>query len=86
MGDRYILDLRCPYCNTLNKEIWFAPTSNSLSHICINCKKEFFISSCLVPVKKEDWTIDMEKLAFKMTTTVYSPDEVERMYKEKEVK
>jgi len=54
MGDRYILDLKCSYCQTLNEEVYFAPTCNFFTFNCKNCKKTNFINSDFVAIKIKD--------------------------------
>ena len=71
MGDRYYLDLNCPYCKEkVIEEVYYAPTSNFLSHNCKNCKKEFFITADFNPIKKEDWTKQMGKDAYNMASNL----------------
>ena len=44
MGDRYDLDLKCAYCNELNGDIYYAPTSNFDNFKCKVCNKTNFIT------------------------------------------
>ena len=40
MGDRYYLEVICPYCNHKQKElVWYAPTCGFITHECEKCKK-----------------------------------------------
>ena len=43
MGDRFELIKNCVYCDAINKEVWYAPTCNSLTFTCEKCGKENFI-------------------------------------------
>lgn len=45
MGDRYTLNLKCAYCNELNKDIWYAPTCNFFDFRCKKCDKMNFITN-----------------------------------------
>ncbi len=81
MGDRYYLQDDCPYCGVRNNDIYYAPTCGMLSHICDSCEKEFFVAADFTMVKKEDWTIDKEKEAFKMATNAFTDEEVDEMYR-----
>lgn len=56
MGDRYELTLRCEYCKNLNKDIWYAPTCNSLTFKCKKCNKFNFITTELTTKKLEKVT------------------------------
>jgi Zn ribbon nucleic-acid-binding protein len=38
MGDRYIQDVECPYCHTLNKDVMFADDWGEQMR-CKECKK-----------------------------------------------
>ena len=51
MGDRYELTKNCVYCEALNKDVWYAPTCNSVTFTCEKCGKENFI------VSDEDFTV-----------------------------
>ena len=38
MGDRYILALRCAWCDRLNEDVWYAESSGAISFKCLSCK------------------------------------------------
>jgi transposase-like protein len=39
MGDRYILNVKCPKCEYINEEVYYAPTCGFTSHKCEKCGK-----------------------------------------------
>jgi phage FluMu protein Com len=40
MGDRYILNVKCPKCDFINEEVYYAPTCGFISHKCEKCGKK----------------------------------------------
>ena len=86
MGERYELNLNCPYCDKLNLEIYYAPTCDSDSHDCVGCKKTFYINANHEPVKAEDWTLDMEKKGVEATANMLSQEAIDKMFEEKKRK
>ena len=40
MGDRYELELNCAYCERLNKDVYYAPSSGFEVFRCESCGKE----------------------------------------------
>lgn len=41
MGDRYILQVICPCCGNLNKDVYYASTCDFTTHICDFCNRKF---------------------------------------------
>ena len=40
MGDRYELNLTCPFCKHNQEElVWYAPTCGAITHVCEKCGK-----------------------------------------------
>lgn len=37
MGDRWELHLRCDWCGEMNRDVWYAPSSNAESFVCQFC-------------------------------------------------
>lgn len=37
MGDRYILAVKCPSCDTVDEDVYYAPTCDFVSHKCSGC-------------------------------------------------
>jgi len=74
MGDRYELNLNCEYCTTLN-EVWYAPTCNSDTFKCKECRKKNFVTSELEAKKVEDVTLDDIKEGFLMCSNASHPEE-----------
>ena len=60
MGTRYTLTLNCPHCNTVNDDVYFAPTSGFGSHNCVSCKRKFWIDDDLSACKQSP-EIDMRR-------------------------
>ena len=44
MGDRYTLSIKCANCQTINEDVWYAPSSGSSSFVCAKCKKINWVS------------------------------------------
>jgi len=83
MGDRYDLNLNCVYCNFLNKEIWYAPTSDAYTFRCEKCNKINFITDDFKAKKLEDITLEDVKAGFVMTTIMsWSDEETDEICKE----
>jgi len=40
MGDRYILEVSCPKCGYMDKDVYFAPTCGFTTWICPQCDYE----------------------------------------------
>ena len=42
MGDRttFYDSLKCGHCGEIQNEVYFAPSSGFLTHVCVKCKKE----------------------------------------------
>ena len=40
MGDRYEINIVCPKCSTIDKDVYYAPTSGFIKHKCTSCKHE----------------------------------------------
>jgi len=80
MGDRFILELDCAYCNKLNDEIWFAPTCNVYTYKCIFCNKVNFIHEGMNEFKSkkcEDVKYHEVKESFlKATNVTWNEDEI----------
>lgn len=57
MGERYILQLKCGKCGTLNKEIWYAPSCCSLSFNCRKCEQLNWIKQDFIaePITKKEF-------------------------------
>ena len=68
MGDRYDININCVYCNTLNKDVYYAPTCSSDVFKCRKCGKKNFINSNFKAVKIEDVTFEKIKEGFLNTT------------------
>ena len=80
MGDRYELSLDCAYCGNKNKDVWYAPTCNSITFMCDTCNKLNFINSDFKAVKIEDVQLDDIRQAFGMATNVsWDEEEFERI-------
>ena len=75
MGDRYELTIKCPKCDTINKEVWYAPTCGSDTFNCRKCKKEFFITSNFRPKRLKDVELKDVIEGFDMTTVMARTDE-----------
>lgn len=58
MGDRYELNKKCVYCNTLNEDIWYAPTCNSMTFKCSKCNKINFITTEFIVKRVEEVTYE----------------------------
>ncbi len=82
MGDRYELDCKCAYCGKMNFDIWYAPTCNSLTFECIECKKTNFITSNLTTKKLEEVSYDDVFDAVTFTSTMLSDEEIKKIAKE----
>lgn len=37
MGDRYFLTVKCPSCDTIDEDVYYAPTCDFVSHTCSKC-------------------------------------------------
>jgi hypothetical protein len=68
MGDRYLLTLRCPYCDEINEDIWYAPTCNSMTSTCDYCNETFFIDEKLTTMKIKDVTYEDVEIAIIYTS------------------
>lgn len=64
MGNRYVLDVNCAYCNHLNIEVWYAPTCSSDTFRCEKCKELNFITPNFKSKKIVDVTIDEVREGF----------------------
>jgi len=53
MGDRYILQLYCAYCKHLNKDVYYAESSDFTDFKCEKCKKENTIGMDFIATKKK---------------------------------
>jgi len=38
MGTKYLLELECAYCYTINKDVYYAPSSEVTTFVCENCR------------------------------------------------
>jgi transcription elongation factor Elf1 len=47
MGDRYTGNFKCEYCNTLNEDVWYAPTCGAYTFKCAKCGRSSFIDCAL---------------------------------------
>jgi len=54
MGDRYIINLFCPYCGKENEEVYYAESSGFTDWRCEFCKKRFDIELRFVAMPKEE--------------------------------
>lgn len=80
MGDRYELDLKCAYCGEVNKDIWYAPTCESIIFNCKACKKRNYISSEFKALKMEEMTLkDIKKAFINATNVTWYDDEIDKM-------
>lgn len=75
MGDRYELELKCAYCQNLNKDIWYAPTCNSYTFECEKCKKTSFITADLKAIKLERVTLFAIREGFLMCSNANLSEE-----------
>lgn len=71
MGDRFILSLKCTYCNSINDNIWYAPTCTFYDFKCFSCHRTNFICADFSVKKAEDATEEDVVSAFEMASTVY---------------
>lgn len=55
MGTRYFCQFRCSYCNTLNDDVWYAPSCGYFTFHCEKCGKENGINMDFHAVKIEDF-------------------------------
>jgi len=37
MGDRYIIEVKCPSCDTIDLDVYYAPTCDFVTHKCSGC-------------------------------------------------
>lgn len=78
MGQVFVINLLCKYCEKINEDISFAPTSDIDTFECFSCKKKNFIEygHKFQAIKIEDVTVLMIKNNFLQTTSQYWNDEV----------
>ena len=57
MGDRYLIENKCPYCGNVD-EVYYAPSCGCLTHICTKCKNEYIIIMKFVGQKATKEEID----------------------------
>ena len=80
MGDRYTINVDCAYCNSTNKDVWYAPTSNCDVFECVYCERWNFITTNFKAVQIEDVTYDMVEAGFMFTTSMaWTEDDIKRM-------
>jgi hypothetical protein len=88
MGDRWILQGRCKYCQQTN-DIYYAPTSNMDTFTCEKCGKNNFICANLTIKKIEDATLDDIIEGFEIATNAsWTDKQIKEMCKKrfKEIK
>ena len=79
MGDRYELIKNCVYCDAINEDIWYSPTSNSLTFVCEKCGKEnFIVSDSDFTIKRmEDVTYEDVHNAISQASTMMDEKQIE---------
>lgn len=83
MGDRYELNLKCAYCNSLQKEfVYYAPTCGFITFECDKCKKKNFINSNLKAIKIEEITYEEVYNCVSDTTNFMDEKQIENYSKQ----
>ena len=84
MGDRYELNINCAYCKELNKDIYYAPTSNFDIFECEKCKKMNFITFNLIAKNIEELKYsDVEAGFLNSTNSAWTDDQIKGVCKER---
>lgn len=83
MGTRHLLILPCAHCGVLNDEVWYAPTSNADTFICVKCAKTSFIvtvKSDFKTKKLSEVTLkDVEQGFLSATSQAWSKEDLKRI-------
>lgn len=82
MGDRYELILDCTYCGKQNEDIWYAPTSGSMTFKCEKCGKINFIKSDLKAYKVENIKYEDVEDAISSTSNMMDDKIIKRVSRE----
>jgi|GEM_PF-2460336 len=68
MGDRWFLELNCPYCGEHNSDVYYAPTCEFYTHRCDVCDEEFEITPDFCAVRRGKLTEVDKEAAYSMAS------------------
>ena len=77
MGNRYILEVSCPYCKYKEDDFWYAPTCGADSFTCPSCHKTSFVVA--MDLKKAEEVTAKELTEGELSNlNMWSPNEKEQ--------
>jgi len=80
MGERYYLTgKKCQYCEKVQEEVYFAPTSNITGFNCEKCDKENFITEDFHVMRLEDVSFVEVYRILLSTSNLMSNNQIRKM-------